>query len=76
MVRSRIILSTVGLHGQMTTGKEVEPKLSMLIKWNMVSLYYCYKARQIVRNADNNAGRGKWKKQMPSCNETDRGNLP
>ena len=25
----------------MTTGKEVEPKLSMLIKWNMVSLYYC-----------------------------------
>jgi len=57
----------------MTTGREVEPKLSMLIKWNMVSLYYCQKARQIVRNADNGAGKGEWKKRMPSCNEMDRG---
>lgn len=30
-------------------------------------------ARQIVRNADNSAGIGKWKKRMPSCNEMDRG---
>lgn len=58
MVCSQIIHSTVGLHGQMTTGKEVEPNLSMLIKWNMVSLYYCQKARQIVKNADNSAGKG------------------
>ncbi|HFZ9465458.1 TPA: hypothetical protein ACGPTP_001262 [Streptococcus agalactiae] len=42
----------------MTTGRGVEPKLSMLIKWNMVSLYRCQKARQIVRNADNGAGKG------------------
>ena len=68
---SRIILSIVGLHGQMATDKEVAPKLSILIKWNMVSLYYCQKARQIVRNADNSAGKGEWKKRMPSCNEMD-----
>ena len=39
----------------------------------MVSLYYCHKARQPVRNADNSAGKGEWKKRMPSCNEMDRG---
>lgn len=39
----------------------------------MVSLYYCQKARQIVRNADNGAGKGEWKKRMSSCNEMDRG---
>ncbi|HGD1900272.1 TPA: hypothetical protein ACINVZ_000884 [Streptococcus agalactiae] len=45
----------------------------MLIKRNMVSLYYCQKARQIVRNADNGAGKGEWKKRTLSCNEMDRG---
>lgn len=40
MVRSRITLSIVGLHGQMTAGGEVEPNLSIMsIKRNVVSLY-------------------------------------
>ncbi len=57
----------------MTAGGETEPKLSfMLIKRNMVSLYIRRNARQTVRNADEYAGKGKWKKRMPFCNGTDR----
>ena len=57
----------------MTAGGETEPKLSfMLIKRNMVSPYIRRNARQTVRNADEYAGKGKWKKRMPFCNGTDR----
>jgi len=39
----------------------------------MVSPYYRLRAKQTVRNADGNAGKGKWKKRMSLCNEVNRG---
>lgn len=58
----------------MTAGGETEPKLSfMLIKRNVLSPYIRRNARRTVKNADEYAGKGKWKKRMPFCNGTDKG---
>ncbi len=75
MVRSRILLFPLGLHGHETAGGEAEPKLLIVNyaeRGKPVSSPQ-YAGKPAVRRAGGGAGKGTWKKRTPPCNGTDRG---
>jgi hypothetical protein len=70
MVRSRIALLGLGLHGYTTAGGKVKPNLLLLTMWNVVGPYFLPSNQESRPQGTlmRSAGKERRRKQKPLCN--------